>query len=88
MCQELKRKEGPKHYARISTKVINNLFQRRQSLVDLVIEKGYSIGRAAVRLKIKLSTAKMIVKKYKEHGRFFEKKFVSRIRPKTSAQPT
>ena len=59
-------------------------------MVDLVIRKGYSIGRAAVRLKIKLSTAKMIVKKYRDHGCFFEKKFVIK-RPqemKELARPT
>lgn len=52
--------------------------QRRQNLVDLVLEKSYSIGRAAARLKIKLSTAKMIVKKYRDHGTFFEKKSASK----------
>ncbi len=71
MNQEQKKKAGPKHYARISTKVPFSLTQRRQNLVDLVLGKNYSIGRAAYRLKIKLSTAKMIVKKYRDHGRFF-----------------
>jgi hypothetical protein len=36
-----------------------------------VSEKCYSIGKASSRLKIKLSTAKMIVKRYNTHGTFF-----------------
>jgi hypothetical protein len=41
-------------------------------LVSFVIDKSYSIGRAAKRLKIKLSTAKMIVKKFRDFGVFSE----------------
>jgi transposase len=48
--------------------------QTRQRLVDLVISMGFSIGRAARKLKVKLSTAKMIVKRYRVRGDFFESK--------------
>jgi hypothetical protein len=43
-------------------------------LVDLVLKKSYSIATSARRLGIKLSTAKLIVKKYREEGCFFEKR--------------
>lgn len=36
------------------------------------MDKSYSIGKAAARLKLKLSTAKMIVKRFKDEGTFFE----------------
>lgn len=50
------------------------LTQKRKKLIFFVIEKSYSIGKAAARLKLKLSTAKMIVKRYKDEGTFFEPK--------------
>ena len=57
--------------------------KRRQQLVELVIDKNYSIGRASHRLKLKLSTAKMIIKKYRDHGTFFEKKFLPKGKVET-----
>jgi DNA-binding MarR family transcriptional regulator len=48
------------------------------------LEKKYSVGRAAHRLKLKLSTAKMIIKKFKESGAFFEKKFDKKRNKETS----
>lgn len=35
------------------------------------MNKAFSIGRASRRIKVKLSTAKMIVKRYRTQGDFF-----------------
>ena len=48
------------------------LRKKRQKLVNLVLYYGHSIGQASKRLKIKLSTAKMIVKRFRTDGTFFE----------------
>ena len=48
------------------------LRKKRQKLVNLVLSCGHSIGQASKRLKIKLSTAKMIVKRFRTDGTFFE----------------
>lgn len=58
--------------ARISLSVLTLLVQKRKKLIFFVTEKSYSIGKASSRVKIKLSTAKMIVKRYNTHGTFFE----------------
>jgi transposase len=42
--------------------------------VECVLESGMSIIKAAKRLKIKQSTAKLILNKFKEEGTFFEKR--------------
>jgi len=42
--------------------------------VEMVINLKKSIVQTAKHLKIKLSTAKLILKKFKETGTFFEKK--------------
>jgi transposase len=39
-----------------------------------VVDEERSISKSAKKLGIKLSTAKLIIKKYKESGSFFEKK--------------
>jgi transposase len=43
-------------------------------LVSLVADKGFSIAKAGKRLKIKPSTAKLIVKKFKDNGIYFQSK--------------
>ncbi len=48
--------------------------QRRQSLVDKVEKEGLSISKVAKTLRINISTAKLILKKYKETGSFFNKR--------------
>lgn len=47
---------------------------RREQLIEMVFEKNRPINKASKRLGIKYSTAKLIVKKYKETGTFFMKK--------------
>jgi len=39
--------------------------------VKLVFEKGISIAKAGRRMGIKVSTAKLIIKKYREEGAYF-----------------
>lgn len=48
--------------------------KRRADLIFLVLEKGYTIIKAANKLKLKASTAQQILQRYKESGSFFEKK--------------
>jgi len=47
--------------------------QRRQDLVNDVLEQGKSVIRVAKRLNIKLSTAKLILKNYKITGQLLQK---------------
>jgi hypothetical protein len=42
--------------------------------VELVCVKRWTILRASLKTSIKLSTAKLIVKKYRQEGTFFEKR--------------
>jgi transposase len=62
------------------------LTQKRKKLIFFVNEKSYSIGKAASRLKIKLSTAKMIVKRFNTHGTFFQPKPIHPLKPKQEGE--
>lgn len=46
--------------------------QTRKTLVALVLDSGYTYLRAAKRLRLKLSTAKLIVKRFKDHGDLYD----------------
>ena len=48
--------------------------QRRMQLVELVVKSNKSISKAAKMLSIKLSTAKLIVKRWRDDGTFFQSK--------------
>jgi transposase len=72
--------------AKISLSVPHPFMQKRKKLIFFVIKKSYSIGKAASRLKVKLSTAKMIVKRYKIDGTFFEPKFEQTRRLKSQSE--
>jgi transposase len=48
----------------------------------MVIEHNKSIVQTAKQLKVKLSTAKLILKKFKETGMFFDKKMPDYCRRK------
>lgn len=48
--------------------------QKRKELIDLVDNKKMSIAKAGRKLHIKASTAKLIVKKYRETGLFTTKR--------------
>lgn len=72
--------------AKISVSVRLPLMQKRKKLIFFVTEKSYSIGKAAARLKLKLSTAKMIVKRYKDEGTFFEPKLFELKRSRTGCE--
>jgi len=56
----------PKFYAKID-------LDKRIKLTHYVIEREMSIAKAARKLNIKLSTAKLIIRKYKLEGTYFEK---------------
>lgn len=49
-------------------------YSDRIKLIEKVCEEGISCAAAAKELRLSPSTAKMIVKVYKESGRVFEKK--------------
>lgn len=53
------------HNAKISIKVKFTITQRREELVNQVITKGKSMIYAAKKLRIKYSTARMIIIKYR-----------------------
>lgn len=67
-------RKNSKRNAKISLKVKFRLFQRRQRLIALVMEKGFSIGKASGRVGIKLSTAKLIVLRFKRTGTYHLRK--------------
>ena len=60
-------------YSKIDKDVLLHLSQIRQSLVDRVLRQLQSIAKSAKELGIKPSTAKLIVKRYREEGTFFER---------------
>jgi len=64
--------------------------QKRQTLVSCVIDSGESLTKVAKRLKIKLSTAKLILKKYRNTGILFNKKLrnAKKEPKKAEADPT
>lgn len=49
--------------------------QKRKVLVNMVNNEGYSIARAIKKLNIKLTTARLILQRYKETGTFPMRKF-------------
>ncbi len=49
-------------------------YKKRVKIIDMIINQGNSIKKAAKLLKIKASTARMILKKYKEEGKIFKRK--------------
>lgn len=51
------------------------MIQKREKLIHEVSINGSSLAFIANKLKIKLSTARMILKKYKEEGQFRTKNF-------------
>lgn len=46
-------------------------FEKRLKIVEMVCEKGYTIQKTANTLGINASTARMILKKYKDDGKIF-----------------
>lgn len=64
--------------ARISVKVLFSVMQRREILIDLVEVKEMTVSKAARKINIKRSTARMIIKKYRETGKVFRKKMNSK----------
>lgn len=57
-----------------------DVIQLRKRLVQEVIEEERSLSKTAQKLGIKLSTAKVIIKRFKEEGTFFQKKKDKEIR--------
>jgi len=53
---------------------ILHLYQKRKRLVAFVVEEGYLISKAAHKLNIKLSTAKLIVNRFRRDGTYFQSK--------------
>lgn len=58
--------------------------KKRLKLIEMTLSKGYSIYRAAKQLNISNSTAKLIIKNYREQGHIFQKK---RLAATTTAEP-
>jgi transposase-like protein len=56
--------------------------ETRLKLIDLVLNGGFSVKKAAEKLKLKFSTSKAVVKLYKEEGRLFKNDNQNRKRGK------
>jgi hypothetical protein len=80
--------ESSRKYDRISLEVPLSLTKTRQRLVREVMEEKRSLMLTAERLRIKLSTAKVILKRYKTKGTFFETKNDQRKRKESQASNT
>jgi transposase len=61
-------------YAKISLEVFAYFIQKRVRLTSLVFKNSLSISKAAKMLGIRPSTAKLIIKKYKQDGTYFQSK--------------
>lgn len=80
-------KKSKSSNARISLKVRMIEIQKRVELVRLVRESGLSIRRAAKQVGIKLSTAKLIVLRFKRTGTYHvrrEDRLFEHLRPSDS----
>ena len=56
--------------------------KKRKKLIEMVMNLKKSIVQSARQLKLRLSTAKLILKKYKQTGILFEKKMSTYCRRK------
>lgn len=74
--QETGRKTQKRAYQKIS-------FQERKELIKLMKEDKFSLVQASRKVGIRISTAKMILKKYEETGKIFERKDEKRKRQLT-----
>ena len=56
--------------------VLSTIFfiKKRVKLINLVIEQGLGMSKAAKKMNIKLSTAKVIVANYTKRGKIFKKR--------------
>ena len=70
--------------AKISSKVTPFPIQRREELIQEVIHNEKSITYAAKKLRIKYSTARIIIIKYRETGSIFNKNMHKRDLRQTS----
>lgn len=68
---------------KISNKVPQILAQRRIKLIDLVLNKGFTVVKASKLLQLKLCTARNILNKYKKMGLIYDKKNKRHIDPST-----
>lgn len=59
-----------RQYSKICLEVRSHFTQTRMKLVEAVLSGKTSITKAAKKIGIKLSTAKLIVKKYRQDGTF------------------
>lgn len=62
--QEMGKNSRVTKYAHIS-------YEKRLRIVEMVCERGYTIQKTANLLGINASTARMILKKYKDDGKIF-----------------
>lgn len=55
-------------------------YQKRLKIIEMVYENGFTIQKTATVLGINPSTARMIIKKYREEGTVFERKDEQKMR--------
>lgn len=78
MGEEAEQDHSHKKYSKISLKVSHVSMQKRRILMEAVIGKGESLTRTSKKLNIKLSTAKLILRKYRKTGVLFNKNMSAR----------
>lgn len=72
----MSKRTHPAKYAKISTEVPMIFIQKRLELIKMVTIDKSQISPAGRKLGIKESTAKLIIKRFRETGTIFEKKYV------------
>jgi hypothetical protein len=81
MASNSRNKDGPpgqqaskRHYQSVPLQVSFTIFQKRERLIEMVLESEVSIYMAAKHLDINYSTAKLIIKMYQTEGRIYSRK--------------
>lgn len=83
MINEVSRKRSVFHQV-LSKDISGSIFvltKKRRRLIQMVNEEGIPISKASKKLKIKLTTARLILKKYNETGEFPMRNFRKKTKP-------
>jgi len=68
----LKPKSQVRKYDRVTLDVLSFIIQNRKLLVELVVQNERSLTKTAKKIGIKLSTAKLILRRFKQTGTYYQ----------------
>jgi len=67
-----KPKSQVRKYDRVTLDVLSFIIQNRKLLVELVVQNERSLTKTAKKIGIKLSTAKLILRRFKKTGTYYQ----------------